>query len=213
MTVWVLTKYALGRPYRTLKPRRGPSPPHTGETAWDHGVLFRILIKEGRPLSLWALWILALGQTLTIMEEGPTHQGLMGPWGPTRPIFRGGHGCLGPGLHAWGSSCHLTNASCSLPVVQPGLLATRRDPELDLELASAEERQGCPASRWPLLPPPPVQGSEPPSKEAAQVGVCKKDTEAGEAPHFQACRLQQNPSEESGMSLTLALLHRDNLGL
>lgn len=61
-----------------------PVPPHTGETAWDHGVLFRILIKEGRPLSLWVLRILALGQALTITEEGPVHQGLMGPWGPTR---------------------------------------------------------------------------------------------------------------------------------
>lgn len=69
---------------QTPHTKKWPVTPHAGESVWDHGVLFRTLIKEGHPFSLWVLWILALGQALTINEKGPINQGLMGPWGPAQ---------------------------------------------------------------------------------------------------------------------------------
>lgn len=86
-------------------------------------------MKEGRPLSLWALQILALHQALTISERGLIDGGPMGPWGPARaPSFMTATAVWV--LHSVPGTAAVTQR---LGVPSP---SKRKAPELDLEAAS-----------------------------------------------------------------------------
>lgn len=86
----------------------------------------------------------------------------------------------------------LSNALRALPVGQPGLLSKWKDPELDLEPASTEGRQGGLVSSWlsPLISP--GQALRLPQREVHE----KETSWGGSRAHFQACCYPWNASEE-----------------